>query len=138
MATKIKGKQLAVWTDGKVVTGAIDCTLTSNCDLQEISSPSSSEWKEYIKKRKGWQLQCNHLLALDNTTDFTTLLGKKVWIDFAKGHIEEGGWVQDTSNILKFSGWAICSRVEINAQNKDLAKGGFLFTGTGPLTPTTR
>lgn len=131
----IKGKNMAVWVDGKVITGSTSCQLVLNCDLQEVSSPDTGTYKNYISGRYSWSVKTNHLLQTTNSQSFASLIGKKVNITFAKGSVKDGVWSQDSSNILKFSGSAIVSAIDIDADMGSYCKGSFKFTGTGALTP---
>lgn len=75
----------------------------------------------------------NHLVDLDNQIEFTSLLGKKVWMSMAKRERTDDDTWEDADDAIGYEGWAWVSKVQIQAQNKDLVKGSFEFTGTGKL-----
>lgn len=130
---KIKGKNMTVALDGSVVTGATDCLLSVSVDISNITSPSTGRYTRRKAKRKSWKVTTNHLLDLDNQIEFTSLLGKKVWVSMAKRERTDDDTWEDASDSIGYEGWAWVSKVSIQAQNKDLAKGSFEFTGTGKL-----
>lgn len=130
----IKGRNMAVWIDGKVVTGSRSCTLRISCDLQEVSSPDSGRYKNYIVKKMSWSVQTNHLVQTSNSGDFTSMIGKKAKLVFAKSSKVQETWHEDTSEPMKFTGWVLVSEIDIDADMGDYCKGTFKFTGTGALS----
>lgn len=137
---KIKGKNMAValrWEgdeDLTVVTGATDCMLTISANIVPVSSPLTKKYGRGKAKRKSWKVTTNHLVDLDNQVQMTALLGRKVWLSMAKRErTEDDTWEDITTEAVGFEGWAWVSKVSIQAQNKDLVKGAFEFTGTGKL-----
>lgn len=141
--TKIKGKNMTValrWAgdeDLTVVTGATDCLLSVSVDVRNVTSPTSGRFGRGKAKRKSWKVTTNHLVDLDNQIQFTSLLGQKVWLSMKKRERTDDDTWEDAPNsagdAIGYEGWAWVSKVSIQAQNKDLVKGAFEFTGTGKL-----
>lgn len=128
---------MTVALDGAVVTGATDCLLSVTVNVVNVTRPSVlPESKTFVRrkaKRKSWKVTTNHLVDLDNQIEFTSLLGKKVWLSMKKRErTDDDTWI-DASDAIGYEGWAWVSKVKVIAQNKDLVKGSFEFTGTGKL-----
>ena len=53
---KIKGRDINVMVDGKLLALSRSCIVSVECDITEIGDVSTAEWKKYISGRKGWSV----------------------------------------------------------------------------------
>lgn len=102
------------------IAGAQSCEINTECDLIEISSPSTGTSKEFISGRKGWSIDVGYLVGEDFAADVLAV-GDNVYL------------TADVPGKSHVAGNAIVSKCHITAQTGSLAKGSFIFTGTGEL-----
>lgn len=58
----LHGRNVIFTAGGYVVGAAKSCSLDIDVDMQEVSSPTQGQWKNYIKSRIGWKIKTSHLL----------------------------------------------------------------------------
>ena len=97
--------------------------VQTECDKQEVSSPTDGEWRKYIKGRKEWSVNASFLVA--GVTDVTLLLnvGNTYTLVFRGRNAESG-----------VSGSAILTKCRITANRGNLVQGSFSFKGVGALS----
>lgn len=141
MATKIKGHDLLVFTgtgtNRKAIAGQTTCELDTDCEMIEVSSPTTGSWRTYKPGRKGWKVTCGTLLLLDKRYDISTMLGTELDICFARSETKEESNPDirkpDTTKKLIYYGKAFLRRSTLSAKNGDKGTQSYEFQGSGPL-----
>ena len=95
-------------------------------DVDEVPSDTSSGWKNYVKKRKGWSFTISNLVTATTLSNTPSMVGTTYQCRFYNG--------TDTNMSALLIGTAICRQAKITEQKGSVAKGSFVFQGTGPLT----
>lgn len=123
-----QGKELIV-TDSLnnvVVAAAKSIEVNINCETIEKARTSIAAWRQYITGRKDWSFTTSCLVTAATFTASVSMVGKSYSVKFFDG--------TDTTNSALLSGTAICTQAKITEQKGSVAKGSFVFQGTGPLT----
>ena len=118
------GKNILVYRDGVLLAGTRSDEVQNEQTLHEVSTPASSEWREYKPDRKGWQVVTNFLL-LTNLSDMLLSVGDKVAL-----FISNGGSIDEHEACY---GYAYVQKCVITGTLGNLAQGSFQFVGTGQL-----
>lgn len=118
----LKGNDLIVWLDGVAIAGSKSCDIQVTCDTIEVSSPTSGEFREYIKGRKGWKVTASGLV--------TTVKGVIMKVD---DEVSLTFGARDLSADV-MTGNAICTEAKITGTRGNLCVGSFSFIGNGALT----
>ena len=106
----------------RCVAGAKSCKLSVKGETIEISSTSSSRWKEFITGREEWEVSTSHLIiSAYDIESYKSFVGTTMQIRFGTA-----------SNYM--SGSAICTQYDVESSVGSLARGSFRFQGTGALT----
>ena len=95
-------------------------------DVDEVPSTTSPGWKNYVKKRKGWSFTISNLVTATTLSNTPSMVGTTYQCRFYNG--------TDTTMSALLIGTAICRQAKITEQKGSIAKGSFVFQGTGPLT----
>lgn len=95
-------------------------------DVDEVPSDTSSGWKNYVKKRKAWSFTISNLVTATTLSNTPSMVGTTYQCRFYNG--------TDTNMSALLIGTAICRQAKITEQKGSVAKGSFVFQGTGPLT----
>ena len=95
-------------------------------DVDEVPSTTSSGWKNYEKKRKGWNFTISNLVTATTLSNTPSMVGTTYQCRFYNG--------TDTAMSALLIGTAICRQAKITEQKGSVAKGSFVFQGTGALT----
>lgn len=95
-------------------------------DVDEVPSTTSPDWKNYVKKRKGWSFTISNLVTATTLSNTPSMVGTTYQCRFYNG--------TDTNMSALLIGTAICRQAKITEQKGSVAKGSFVFQGTGPLT----
>ena len=125
----IQGRNLLVVADGTVIAGCKSCDIEVDGDLNEVSSPSTGVWREYMAGRKGWSVSTSTLVLSRHDTLVQVL--NKVWLTLV---------VRDDSGTLttdRLSGWAFVQQAKVTGAWGNLTKGSFVFQGSGELKKET-
>ena len=112
---------------GTQIIGAckgVDIDVTQ--DTEEIPSTSSSVWKTYMKRRKGWNFKISNLVTATTLSNAPSMVGTLYICKFYNG--------SDTTKSALLSGSAYCTQAKITEQKGSIAKGSFVFQGTGALS----
>ena len=123
-----QGKELIV-TDSSnnvVVAAAKSIEVNINCETIEKARTSTAAWRQYITGRKDWSFTTSCLVTAATFTASVTMVGKSYSVKFFDG--------TDTTKSALLSGSVICTQAKITEQKGSIAKGSFVFQGTGPLT----
>lgn len=95
-------------------------------DVDEVPSTTSPGWKNYVKKLKGWSFTISNLVTATTLSNTPSMVGTTYQCRFYNG--------TDTNMSALLIGTAICRQAKITEQKGSVAKGSFVFQGTGPLT----
>lgn len=95
-------------------------------DVDEVPSTTDPGWKNYVKKRKGWSFTISNLVTATTLSNTPSMVGTTYQCRFYDG--------TDTTKSALLSGTAICRQAKITEQKGSIAKGSFVFQGTGALT----
>ena len=100
--------------------------VQTECDKQEVSSPTDGEWRKYIKGRKGWSVSVRYLVKLASNLSDLLSVGNTYTLT-----------ISDRNGGNAVSGSAILVTCKQSYAKGNLCEGAFEFLGTGPLaTPS--
>lgn len=115
------GRDLRVYDNDSnqtLIAGSRSLTIDTDCEVLEVNSANSGEFRDYVAGRKDWSFSVGYLV-----------------LTFKSDMLKVG-----TTYIVKFklgdtvmTGRAICNKCSISAQVGSLIKGTFNFKGSGPL-----
>lgn len=114
-------------SSGTAILGAckgVEINVEQNVD--EVPSTTSPDWKNYVRKRKGWSFTISNLVTATTLSNTPSMVGTTYQCRFYNG--------TDTNMSALLIGTAICRQAKITEQKGSVAKGSFVFQGTGPLT----
>jgi len=126
------GNAILVYNNTSLVGGMKSNDVQTDCDLQEISSPTQGAWKAYIKGRKsgdiqiGYLLLSNSALGVSGETGVRDLLqvGNTFTLVFKERNAADSAGVKGTY-ILK--------TCKISSIQGNLVSGSFHFVLSGAL-----
>ena len=107
-----------------VVAAAKSIEINVKCDTVERTSANSGLFREYITGRKDWNFQVSSLVTSSQFSGAKTMVGTTYAVKFS---------LQGSTAAL-MSGNAICTQAKITDQKGSIAKGSFVFQGTGALS----
>lgn len=126
---KLKGNDIII---GNMVNGEVypfaastTCDIELNCDVKEVSSPSSGAYRSYIPGRKMWTVRLGYLV---NTSGFAVLNLKNIGNTY---HIK--CYVRNNPVIDQFEGDAVLTQARITATKGNLVTGSWVFQGSGNI-----
>lgn len=141
MAT-IKGQNLRVMVGGKCIAMSTSAQFHVSAELQDSSTKDSTgDWQEQEVMGLSWDAQTESLVTLtDNGTngelpqDLLSLIINKTLVtltfDTTAGTNNRVG----QNSVIKKTGQAYITDVNITAANRQNSTCSVQFTGTGPLT----
>ena len=100
--------------------------IQSECEMIEISSPTISNWRQYIVGRKEWSFTVNWLVGANSSIGELLHVGNSYNIGIY-------GRVSGTNTKL-LQGTALLKTCKINATRGNIATGSFQFIGNSALT----
>lgn len=98
--------------------------IQTSCETIEISSPNIGSWSSYITSVKRWTLNLSYLLTDDSWADTLLQVGETYKLRIVNR--------DDSSDYVE--GDAILTTVKHTDTRGNIAKGSFVFRGTGALT----
>ena len=113
---------------GVIIAGTRSNEFQTDVDLQEVSSPNSGVWKEYLPQREEWNVSTNFLVTSDES--LLSLLETRKYVTLSFVCRSPGG---TTTELLTGEAWV--KSCKITATLGNLAQGSFQFVGNGPLAP---
>lgn len=122
---KIKGRNVNISVDGKILALSRSCTINIECDITEIGGIHSKDWKRYLAGRRSWSVDETSFVDVIGTD--ASIVGKTVRLRF--GQVENGAFGSD---ILE--GDAICTMWQMDGSVGGMAKRKMKFIGTGGLS----
>ena len=141
MAT-IKGQNLRVMVGGKCIAMATSCTFHVSAQLEDSSTKDSTgDWQEQEVMGISWDAQTESLVTLtDNGTngelpqDLLSLIINKTLVTLTFDTTSGTNNRTAQNSVIKKSGSAYVTDVNITAANRQNSTCSVQFTGTGPLT----
>lgn len=119
------GNNILLYRGGVLVAGMRGTAIECECDTEEVCSPTSGQWKEYVASYKSWQVDVSYLLpAVDNINELLNV-GTTYTLS-----IEPRTGV-GTANPL--TGSALLTSCKLNTPRNGLVTGSLRFLGSGPL-----
>lgn len=121
-----KAKELILLdiSNNTVVAAAKSIEINVKCDTVERTSANNGLFREYITGRKDWNFQISSLVTSSQFYGAKTMVGTTYSVKFS---------LQGLTTAL-MSGKAICTQAKITDQKGSIAKGSFVFQGTGALS----
>lgn len=114
----IKGNDLIVYADRVAIGAAKSCEIDIGCEVTEVSSPGSADWRGFRTGLMYWSVSVSSLVM--GIMDNVERVGKEVRLRMsANGEILEGS--------------ALCTTWRVTGQRGALAQGSFVFQGSGKL-----
>ena len=141
MAT-IKGQNLRVMVGGKCIAMSTSATFHIGTELQDSSSKDSTgDWQEQEVTGLNWDASTESLVTLtDNGTngeipsDILSLIINKTLVTLTFDTTAGTNNRTAQESVLKKSGSAYVSDVQVTAPNRQNSTLSVKFTGTGPLS----
>ena len=124
MIFKAKELILLDTNNNTVVAAAKSIEINVKCDTVERTSANSGLFREYITGRKDWNFQVSSLVTSSQFSGAKTMVGTTYAVKFS---------LQGSTAAL-MSGKAICTHAKITDQKGSIAKGSFVFQGSGALS----
>ena len=121
----INGNNILVFNGSTAIAGVKSNEIVCDCELIEISSPSTGAWRQYIAGRKEWSLTVGYLLLASPDVRALLTVGSSYTIK-VKGRSDS-----DSNGV---SGTAYLKTCKIDATRGNLVQGSFQFVGTSALT----
>lgn len=121
----INGNNIFVLLNNVIIAGTKTNEIQSDCEMIEISNPSSGEWKQFMAGRKNWVIQTGFLLQAVTNIRQLLNIGTSYTIIVKDRNSTSGASV---------TGTAILKTCKITATIGNLVQGSFVFQGTGALS----
>lgn len=131
----IKGQNLRIFLDNRVLAMALSCDVNIQSVLKNISNKDSvGGWTENKVTALNWNVNAQVVVCDDNDYGVTVdelkdMVGTAVQIDFATA----GGTHNADKGDTIVSGWAILSDVNITAEKRKRSLCDIQLTGKGRL-----
>ena len=137
----IKGQNLRVMVGGKCIAMATSCTFHVSAQLEDSSTKDSvGDFQEQEVTGLSWDAQTESLVTLEDNgsngelpQDLLSLMINKTKVtltfDTTAGTNNRVG----QNSVIKKTGQAYVSDINISAQNRQNSTISVQFTGTGPL-----
>ena len=107
------------------IASSKSCDIDLNCELKEISSPSSSVYRTYTPGRKTWRVTVNFLVQ---TTASAVLSAKNIGTTYALK-----AYIRNNSSVDYFQGTAILQQAKVTGTRGNLLTGSWVFQGSGDI-----
>ena len=107
------------------IASSKSCDIETNCDLKEISSPTSSTYRTYIPGRKTWRVVVNFLVA---STSLGVLTAKYIGNQYTLK-----AYIRNNSVVDSFQGTAILQQARVTGTRGNLLTGSWVFVGSGDI-----
>jgi len=137
----IKGQNLRVMVGGKCIAMATSCQFHVSAQLEDSSTKDSvGDFQEQEVTGLSWDAQTDSLVTLeDNGTngelpqDLLSLMINKTKVTLTFDQTAGTNNRVGQNSVIKKSGQAYVSDINISAQNRQNSTISVQFTGTGPL-----
>lgn len=121
----IKGNDIIIALNGSAIASAKSCDIELACDLREISSPTSNEYRSYMAGRKTWRVTVNKIVATDSLAILTE---KNIGTTYTLT-----AYVRNNPVIDKIEGTAILQSAKTSGAWGSIAQGQWVFQGSGDI-----
>ena len=111
--------------NGIVLAASKSLELNINGETIEVGRTSAEMWRKFITGRKDWSISVSTLVGSGQFTASAAMIGKTYGVKFVDGQ---------SATAALLSGICICKQVKITEQKGSIAKGSFVFQGTGALS----
>lgn len=111
--------------DGTVLAASKSLELNINGETIEVARTSSDMWRQFITGCKDWSISVSTLVGSWQFTASAAMIGETYEVKFVNGQ---------SATAALLSGTCICKQVKITEQKGSIAKGSFVFQGTGALS----
>lgn len=98
--------------------------ITIDTELREVAASNTSGWREYKAGWKKWSFQVSTLVSSSQLDNAPVMVGSGYYANFTLNN--------STNSIV--SGYCICTQVKVTDQKGQIAKGTFVFQGSGSLS----
>ena len=112
-------------SNGIVLAASKSLELNINGETIEVGRTSADMWRKFITGRKDWSISVSTLVGSGQFTASAAMIGKTYGVKFVDGQ---------SATAALLSGICICKQVKITEQKGSIAKGSFVFQGTGALS----
>jgi hypothetical protein len=137
----IKGQNLRVMVGGKCIAMATSCQFHVSAQLEDSSTKDSvGDFQEQEVTGLSWDAQTDSLVTLeDNGTngelpqDLLSLMINKTKVTLTFDQTAGANNRVAQNSVIKKTGQAYVSDINISAQNRQNSTISVQFTGTGPL-----
>jgi hypothetical protein len=137
----IKGQNLRVMVGGKCIAMATSCQFHVSAQLEDSSTKDSvGDFQEQEVTGLSWDAQTDSLVTLeDNGTngelpqDLLSLMINKTKVTLTFDQTAGANNRVAQNSVIKKTGQAYISDINISAQNRQNSTISVQFTGTGPL-----
>lgn len=135
----ILGSDLMLFKNNKALAAATNCKLTISANMLETSSKDSGCWTEKQGGKLNWTASSDNLFVISEVDDlFDALINRtQVSLQFSTvsnkadcSEVPSTGWTASSDG---YTGTAIISSIDINAQDGENATYTVSFEGTGAL-----
>lgn len=107
------------------IASAKSCDIDFSCDLKEISSPTSSEYRSYMAGRKIWRVTVNFMVPTDHTA---VISEKNVGSTYTLRC-----YIRGNPDIDKIEGTAILQQAKVTGTRGNILQGSWVFQGSGDV-----
>ena len=111
--------------NGTVLAASKSLELNINDETIEVGRTSGEMWRKFITGRKDWSVSVSTLVSDGQFKASVGMIGKTYRVKFVNGQ---------SATAAMLSGTCICKQVKITEQKGAIAKGSFVFQGTGALS----
>ena len=135
MATKLKGQNLRVYLDGKVITAALQCQLRIRANVRDNSTKDTEDdWAHNEITDFSWEVSSQSAVWTGEgpgktTKDLLDYRGATVDVELAA---TKGQFNAEKEEAL-LRGKAIVTSITVNARNRENSTCDILLTGKGDL-----
>ena len=112
-------------SNGIVLAASKSLELNINGETIEVGRTSADMWRKFITGRKDWSISVSTLVGSGQFTASAAMIGQTYGVKFVDGQ---------SATAALLSGICICKQVKITEQKGSVAKGSFVFQGTGALS----
>jgi len=131
-AGKFNGTSLLVYVDDVAIGHATSHTVNVNAEMIDVTTKSSSGWKDVLPGLRDWSIDCDGFVAYDATEGiseaFADLTGRtQVTLKFSTEVTGDARWTGD----------AYVSSIQQTAAVEDAVTYSISFAGDGSLTEET-
>ena len=121
----INGNNILIYLGGTAIAGTKSNEIQTDCDMIEVTNPSSGAWRQYVAGRKEWTVQTSFLVTAVTNIRQLLNVGTSYTVVFKDRASTSGASV---------TGTAILKTCKISAIRGNLVTGSFSFQGTAGLS----